>query len=123
MRNERISARKGPPLEPEFSHGRIFRPLDRPPKSSAPPSHAQRPESHAGRETRPGGRPSFVLRRPLGTLAVGREADVTIINPNRRWTVKVDQWRSRSRNCPYDGWKLTARAVATIVAGRVKYDG
>jgi len=67
--------------------------------------------------------PARVLRRPLGTLAVGREADVTIINPNRRWTVKVDQWRSRSRNCPYDGWKLTARAVATIVAGRVKYDG
>ena len=67
--------------------------------------------------------PARVLRRPLGTLAVGAEADVTIIDPNRNWTVKVDQWRSRSRNCPYDGWKLTARAVATIVAGKVKYEG
>jgi dihydroorotase len=66
--------------------------------------------------------PARVLRRPLGTLAVGCEADVTIIDPNRDWTVKVDQWRSRSRNCPYDGWKLTARAVATIVAGRVRYE-
>jgi dihydroorotase len=66
--------------------------------------------------------PARVLRRPLGTLAVGCEADVTIIDPNRRWTVKVDQWRSRSRNCPYDGWKLTAQAVATIVAGRVRYE-
>jgi dihydroorotase len=66
--------------------------------------------------------PARVLRRPLGTLAVGAQADVTIIDPNRRWTVKVDQWRSRSRNCPYDGWKLTAQAVATIVAGMVKYE-
>jgi len=67
--------------------------------------------------------PARVLRRPWGTLAVGCEADVTVIDPNRCWTVKVDQWRSRSRNCPYDGWKLTARAVATIVAGKVKYEG
>jgi dihydroorotase len=66
--------------------------------------------------------PARVLRRPWGTLAVGCEADVTVIDPNHRWTVKVDQWRSRSRNCPYDGWKLTARAVATIVAGKVKYE-
>jgi dihydroorotase len=66
--------------------------------------------------------PARVLGRPLGTLAVGAEADVTIIDPNRRWTVKVDQWRSRSRNCPYDGWKLTACAAATIVAGRVRYE-
>jgi len=66
--------------------------------------------------------PAGVIGRSLGTLAVGAAADVTVIDPKRRWTVKVDNWQSRSRNCPYDGWKLTGRAVATIVAGQVKYE-
>ncbi|HOF19080.1 MAG TPA: dihydroorotase [Phycisphaerae bacterium] len=57
----------------------------------------------------------------LGTLAVGAEADVTILDPAADWTVRVDRFVSRSRNCPYDGWKLPARAVATIVGGAVKY--
>ena len=66
--------------------------------------------------------PARVLRRPLGALAVGAVADVTVIDPKRRWTVKVNTWRSQSRNCPYDGWKLKGRAVATLVAGQVKYE-
>lgn len=63
-----------------------------------------------------------IIGQPLGTLAVGAEADVTVIDPKRRWTVNVNKWKSRSRNCPYDGWRLTGRAVATIVSGQVKYE-
>jgi dihydroorotase len=65
--------------------------------------------------------PAAVIRRPLGTLAVGAVADVTIIDPDHSWTVKVDEFVSKSRNCPYDGWQLPARAVATIVEGAVKF--
>ncbi|MHC4294112.1 MAG: dihydroorotase [Planctomycetota bacterium] len=57
----------------------------------------------------------------LGRLAVGGVADVTIIDPNKRWTVRVDSFASRSRNCPYDGWKLKGRPVMTIVGGEVKF--
>jgi len=63
-----------------------------------------------------------IIGQPLGTLAVGAEADVTVIDPKRRWKVNVNKWQSRSRNCPYDGWRLTGRAVATIVSGQVKYE-
>lgn len=66
--------------------------------------------------------PARVIGQRLGTLAVGAKADVTVIDPKRRWKVKVANWRSRSRNCPYDGWTLTGRAVATIVSGQVKYE-
>jgi dihydroorotase len=65
--------------------------------------------------------PAAVIRRPLGSLAVGAAADVTIIDPDRPWTVHVEEFVSRSRNCPYDGWQLPARAVATIVDGAVKF--
>jgi dihydroorotase len=66
-------------------------------------------------------RPAAVLGRPLGTLAAGAEADVTVIDPKKRWTVRSARFRSKSRNCPYEGWRLKGRAVATIVAGEVRY--
>ena len=66
--------------------------------------------------------PAAVINQPLGTLNVGAVADVTIIDPRKRWTVNVEAFASKSRNCPYNGWKLKGRAVTTIVAGEVKYD-
>ncbi len=57
----------------------------------------------------------------LGTLKPGSPADITIIDPKASWTVKVASFASRSRNCPYDGWKLRGRAVCTIVGGEIKY--
>jgi dihydroorotase len=67
--------------------------------------------------------PANVIRPggTLGTLTVGAAADVTIIDPKARWRVLVGQFASRSRNCPYDGWRLTGRPVATIVGGQVKF--
>lgn len=55
-----------------------------------------------------------------GTLAIGADADVTIIDPKDQWTVDVNDFKSKSRNCPFDGWKVTGRAIATIVGGEIK---
>src|SRR5947207_6943672 len=57
-----------------------------------------------------------------GTLAEGADGDVTIVDPNREWTVDVEEFKSRSRNCPFGGWKLIGRATHTIVGGDVKWD-
>ena len=65
--------------------------------------------------------PAAVIGKSLGTLAIGATADVTIIDPDAHYTVDIASWRSKSRNCPYHGWPLTARAVCTIVEGQVKY--
>lgn len=65
--------------------------------------------------------PARAIDRPLGTLAVGAAADVTIIDPKRQWTVNVGSFKSKSRNCPYHGWKLKGRATTTIVAGQIKH--
>jgi dihydroorotase len=49
-------------------------------------------------------------------------ADLTLIDTEREWTFKVDESRSKSRNSPFDGWKLRGRAVVTIVGGKVVYE-
>lgn len=66
-------------------------------------------------------RPAQVLSLNKGTLAVGADADVTVIDPTARWTINVRGFRSKSRNCPFDGWSVTGRAAYTIVGGQIKY--
>ncbi|MBX6324411.1 MAG: dihydroorotase [Chthoniobacterales bacterium] len=62
--------------------------------------------------------PARLLRLDTGTLSVGAQADVTLIDPELEWTVNVDQFRSAARNSPFNGWKLKGRAVRTIVRGK-----
>ncbi len=64
--------------------------------------------------------PAAVLGIDRGTLKPGRPADVTVIDPAAEWTVDVNQFRTKSRNSPFHGWKVKGRAVATIVGGEVK---
>jgi dihydroorotase len=65
--------------------------------------------------------PARILGVNRGTLAIGAEADVTIIDPNARWAIQADGFASRSRNCPFEGWDAHGRGVVTIVGGLVKH--
>ncbi|MGQ9651134.1 MAG: dihydroorotase [Phycisphaerae bacterium] len=66
-------------------------------------------------------RPAKLLSISKGTLAAGADADVTLIDPHCRWMIDVNQFRSKSRNCPFHGWEVTGRAVMTIVGGEIKH--
>ncbi len=61
--------------------------------------------------------PAKLLKIEAGTLSIGARADVTLIDPDLEWTVRIDKFESASRNSPFDGWKLKGRAVRTIVGG------
>ena len=65
--------------------------------------------------------PSKILDLDRGTLANGAIADVTIIDPEVEWTVDKTKFFTKSKNTPFDGWKVRGRADTVIVDGRVKY--
>lgn len=67
-------------------------------------------------------RASDLLRLDRGRLRVGLPGDLTLIDTDLEWVVDASTFHSRSRNCPFDGWKMKGRAVATIVAGRVAFE-
>ncbi len=52
-----------------------------------------------------------------GPVAEGRPANLCVIDPAATWQVDAGRLASRSRNTPYDGWKLTGRVRHTVVAG------
>src|SRR6478672_19524 len=59
--------------------------------------------------------------RGRGTLVRGSHADVTIFDPQKRWTFDAAKSHSRSHNTPFGGAQFTGKVVATIVGGRVVY--
>jgi dihydroorotase len=68
--------------------------------------------------------PATLLELHKGTLTAGADADVAVFDPEAVWTVDPEQFKSRARNCPWNGQTLTGRCVGTFVGGRlVQRDG
>ncbi|MHC4363530.1 MAG: dihydroorotase [Planctomycetota bacterium] len=65
--------------------------------------------------------PAKIIGIEKGTLGKGRQADVTIINPDAECKIDVHKFRSKSRNCPYHGWNVTAKVEKTIVGGEIRF--
>lgn len=60
--------------------------------------------------------------RGIGKLEVGAPADLTLIDPDHRWTLTDDALAGKSSNTPFIGWELGARPVMTVVSGRVAWE-
>ena len=66
--------------------------------------------------------PSEYFGLGRGSLAVGAAGDVTVIDPERKWTVRKAEFASRGRNTPFEGRELRGRAVLTLVDGQIRHD-
>jgi dihydroorotase len=65
--------------------------------------------------------PAQVIGVRKGTLAIGADADVVVIDPQVTWKVDPGKFLSKSTNTPFAGWELKGRATTVIVGGRVKF--
>ncbi|NBR63853.1 MAG: dihydroorotase [Verrucomicrobia bacterium] len=66
--------------------------------------------------------PSDYFGLGRGTLGEGAVADLTVMDPERKWTVKKEEFRSKGRNTPFEGRELKGRAVLTMVGGEIRHD-
>jgi dihydroorotase len=66
--------------------------------------------------------PARLLKLDRGTLAPGAPADITLIDPKHPWKVDAEKFHTLSRNTPFNGWELPARATHTVVGGRVVWN-
>ncbi len=67
--------------------------------------------------------PARIFNLQGGTLAVGTVADIAIIDPDKKWTVNANKFLSRSKNSPFIGYRLSGKAVKTLVGGRIVFGG
>jgi dihydroorotase len=65
--------------------------------------------------------PARVMGLPGGSLTPGAPADITVLAPDMKVSVKASALRSKSKNTPFDGWELRGGVAATLVGGRVVY--
>ncbi|HTN76233.1 MAG TPA: dihydroorotase [Pirellulaceae bacterium] len=65
--------------------------------------------------------PARALGLSKGTLQIGADADITVIDPNLRWIVDPTRFKSKSCNTPLAGVELQGKAVHVIVGGEVKF--
>jgi len=66
-------------------------------------------------------KPAKIIGVDKGTLSPGKQADVTIIDPQANYKIDVNKFRSKSRNCPYHGWEVTGKVETTIVGGEIRF--
>jgi dihydroorotase len=61
--------------------------------------------------------PARALGLQQGTLSVGADADLTVIDESVQWIYDVNRSPSKSRNTPFDGARFSGGPVATMVRG------
>lgn len=62
-----------------------------------------------------------ILRYDGGTLRIGSRADIAVIDPDEEWIVEPEKFKSKGRNTPFEGMKLTGRVQLTMAEGRIIY--
>jgi dihydroorotase len=63
--------------------------------------------------------PAKILGLNKGTLKVGSDADVVIVDVNKAFKVEAEKFLSKGKNTPFNGWMLKGMPIITISKGRI----
>ena len=63
--------------------------------------------------------PAKILGLDKGTLSMGADADITIIDPNFEHQIDKGKFQSLGKNTPFDGRAVRGKAMYTIVGGKI----
>ena len=63
--------------------------------------------------------PAKVLGIDKGSLDEGKVADITIINPDEEYIIDVNEFKSKGRNTPFGGTKVSGKVKWTILGGKI----
>ncbi|RUM40845.1 MAG: dihydroorotase [Desulfocapsa sp.] len=66
--------------------------------------------------------PAKILKVAGGTLAEGSVADITVIDPEKKFVFTKESILSKGKNSPFIDWELQGKAVFTVMGGRVTHD-
>ena len=65
--------------------------------------------------------PCKILNYNRGTLKPGSIADITIIDPNKKWEYKRENIKSKSANSPFIGCKLKGFINSVLISGKIVF--
>ena len=65
--------------------------------------------------------PAKVLNIPKGTLKKGYDADITVLDLKKQWTIDSAGFRSKGKNTPFHGCSMVGKAVMTIMGSQITY--
>ena len=66
--------------------------------------------------------PSAILKLGRGGMNIGDDADLAVFDLDNEFVFEKDKMLSKSRNTPYDGWKLYGETILTVMGGKVTYE-
>ncbi len=66
--------------------------------------------------------PAKMLRIDKGTIESGKAADIILVDFDNEYKVDVSKFASKSKNSPFDGFKVKGRVISTMVGGKIVYE-
>ncbi len=66
--------------------------------------------------------PAKILKSERGTIQTGHPADIVIADVEHEYTIDKEQFASKGRNTPFDGWKVKGKILYTICDGKIAYE-